>query len=305
MEKKRTMGLVTVTGSYVLWGLLPVFWSLLSGVNSVYILAQRILWSMVFMGLFLLVTRGWGEILAALKNRRILGLSLICGVLITLNWGVYIYAVNSGHVLDASMGYFIEPVLVAVVGLLVFREKPTLAEKLTFCCAAAGVVFLILRTGSVPTLALLIAAPFAFYGAVKKNLPLSAQASLFMETLCMVPFALLFAKWWESQAGGVSGVLHGAAFWLLPACGVVTSVPMLLFNLGVKEVPYYFVGILMYINPTLQFLMGLFCFHEAMDLNRFLAFAIIWVGLILMMGEKLFLIRKENQAAGEPISPER
>lgn len=295
MEKGRKLGLVTVTGSYVLWGLLPAFWALLAQVNSVYILAQRIIWSLVFMGLYLAVTRGWGEILRVFRDKRALGKCFLCGVLITLNWGVYIYSVNSGHVLDASMGYFIEPVLVALLGVIAFRERPTTAEKLTFLFAAGGIVYLIVRTGSVPLLALAIGLPFSVYGAVKKHLDLSAQASLFMETLLMVPFALAFSWWWSARAGGMETVLGGASFWLLPACGVVTSIPLLLFNLGVKEIPYYFSGILMYINPTLQFLMGLLYFREPMDADRLIAFVIIWVGILFTMGEKIKLIQAERQ----------
>lgn len=295
MEKGRKLGLVTVTGSYVLWGLLPAFWALLAQVNSVYILAQRIIWSLVFMGLYLAVTRGWGEILRVFRNKRALGKCFLCGVLITLNWGVYIYSVNSGHVLDASMGYFIEPVLVALLGVIAFRERPTTAEKLTFLFAAGGIIYLIVRTGSVPLLALAIGLPFSVYGAVKKHLDLSAQASLFMETLLMVPFALAFSWWWSARAGGMEAVLGGASFWLLPACGVVTSIPLLLFNLGVKEIPYYFSGILMYINPTLQFLMGLLYFREPMDADRLIAFVIIWVGILFTMGEKIKLIQAERQ----------
>lgn len=295
MEKGRKLGLVTVTGSYVLWGLLPAFWALLAQVNSVYILAQRIIWSLVFMGLYLAVTRGWGEILRVFRDKRALGKCFLCGVLITLNWGVYIYSVNSGHVLDASMGYFIEPVLVALLGVIAFRERPTTAEKLTFLFAAGGIVYLIVRTGSVPLLALAIGLPFSVYGAVKKHLDLSAQASLFMETLLMVPFALAFSWWWSARAGGMEAVLGGASFWLLPACGVVTSIPLLLFNLGVKEIPYYFSGILMYINPTLQFLMGLLYFQEPMDADRLIAFVIIWVGILFTMGEKIKLIQAERR----------
>ncbi len=295
MEKGRKLGLVTVTGSYVLWGLLPAFWALLAQVNSVYILAQRIIWSLVFMGLYLAVTRGWGEILRVFRDKHALGKCFLCGVLITLNWGVYIYSVNSGHVLDASMGYFIEPVLVALLGVIAFRERPTTAEKLTFLFAAGGIVYLIVRTGSVPLLALAIGLPFSVYGAVKKHLDLSAQASLFMETLLMVPFALAFSWWWSARAGGMEMVLGGASFWLLPACGVVTSIPLLLFNLGVKEIPYYFSGILMYINPTLQFLMGLLYFREPMDADRLIAFVIIWVGILFTMGEKIKLIQAERR----------
>lgn len=295
MEQKKNLGLATVVGSYVLWGLLPAFWALLAQVNSVFILAQRIVWSMVFMGLYMLVTRRWGEITAAFRSGPVLRKSLVCGVLITLNWGIYIYSVNSGHVLEASMGYFIEPVLVALMGVIAFREKPTLAEKLTFVFATAGILYLVVRTGTVPVLALLIGLPFSVYGAVKKNLALTPQASLFMETVLMLPLALLFSWWWSARVGGMETVLQGAAFWLLPACGVVTSIPLLLFNMGVKEIPYYFSGILMYINPTLQFLMGLLYFQEALDVNQLVAFVIIWVGIVITMVEKVQIIRRERK----------
>ncbi len=293
------MGLVTVTGSYVLWGMLAIFWSFLGQVNSVYVLAQRIIWSLVFMGLYLLVTRRWGEVKRALCDRQTMVNCLLCGVLITLNWGVYIYSVNSGHVLQASMGYFIEPVMVALLGVIAFREKPSLAEKLTFLCAAGGIVFLTARTGTFPTLALAVATPFAVYGALKKKVALTAQTSLFMETLWVTPLALAFSWWWAAGHGGTEAVLGGASFWLLPACGVVTSVPLLLFNMGVKEIPYYFSGILMYINPTLQFLVGLLYFKEALNMDQFIAFLIIWVGLAITMVEKLKVLRQEKKLPAE------
>ena len=294
-SQKKTLGLATVLGSYILWGLLPGFWTLLAPVNAVYILAQRIVWSLVFMALFMLCTRRLGEIAAAFRDRKVLWRSVLCGVLITLNWGTYIFAVNSGHVLDASMGYFIEPVLVALIGVAFFREKPTLAEKLTFCCALAGILYLLVRTGRLPLLALAVATPFALYGAVKKDLDLSPQASLTMETLLMLPLALAFSFWWIRHLGGSEAVMGGASFWLLPACGVVTSIPLLLFNMGVKEIPYYFTGILMYINPTLQFLMGLLYFHEEMNVDRLIAFAIIWVGIFITLAERIKAIRQEKQ----------
>lgn len=295
MTKNKRLGLVTVTGSYVLWGVLAIFWSFLAQVNPVYVLAQRIIWSLVFLDLYLLLARRWGEIRAAFRSRRTMVNCLLCGVLITLNWGVYIYSVNSGHVLEASMGYFIEPVMVALLGVAAFRERPSLAEKLTFLCAAGGIAFLTVRTGSFPALALMVATPFAVYGALKKRVELTAQASLFLETLWMTPLALAFSWWWSAQHGGMAAVLDGASFWLLPACGVVTSVPLLLFNLGVKEIPYYFSGILMYINPTLQFLVGLVYFREALNVDQLIAFVIIWVGIVITMVEKGRALRRERR----------
>lgn len=202
MEQKKTLGLMTVTGCYVLWGILAIFWRFLAQVNSVYVLAQRIIWSLVFMGLYLLFTRRGREVAAAFRDRKTMVNCLLCGVLITLNWGMYIYAVNSGHVLQASMGYFIEPVAVGLIGVLAFREKPSPGEKVTFLCAGAGIVFLTVRTGSLPVLALMVAIPFAIYGALKKKITLTAQTSLFMETLWMTPAGPWpFPGWWTAHQG--------------------------------------------------------------------------------------------------------
>jgi len=290
---RTVWGSLGVAAAYVCWGVLTIFWNLLGEVNSVYVLSQRIIWSMVFMGIFMACTGKWQEIAPIFRNRKQLITCFVCGVLITINWGVYIFAVSSGHVLDASLGYFIEPVLVGAIGLLVFQERPSRLELTTFLFAVIGVVYLVVRTGTIPALALLISGSFAIYGAVKKNLAISPHASLFMETLCMTPFALLFAFWADSAGMGSIGVLSGAEFLLLPACGVITSIPLLLFNIGVKEIPYYISGILMYINPTLQFLMGLFYFHEVLDMNKLIAFGFIWFGIVFTVADHLRQIRKK------------
>ena len=294
MNNNKTFGSLAVALAYASWGLLTLFWNLLAEVNSLYILAQRILWSMVFMGIFIAVTKDTGEIKAIFKNRRDLLICFICGMLITVNWGTYIYAVNSGHVLDASLGYFIEPIVVSVIGMLTFKERLSRFEKITFFFSVLGLAYMIAVTRVMPLLALVIAGSFAVYGAVKKMIHISAQASLFMETLCMTPFALIFTVIAEQQGFGSIGVLSGPALLLLPTCGVITSVPLLLFNIGVKKIPYYVSGILMYINPTLQFLMGLCYFHEAMDIHRLIAFIIIWLGILFTVYEKAKLIYREN-----------
>lgn len=294
MNNNKTFGSLAVALAYASWGLLTLFWNLLAEVNSLYILAQRILWSMVFMGIFIAVTKDTGEIKAIFKNRRDLLICFICGMLITVNWGTYIYAVNSGHVLDASLGYFIEPIVVSVIGMLTFKERLSRFEKITFFFSVLGLAYMIAVTRVMPLLALVIAGSFAVYGAVKKMIHISAQTSLFMETLCMTPFALIFTVIAEQQGFGSIGVLSGPALLLLPTCGVITSVPLLLFNIGVKKIPYYVSGILMYINPTLQFLMGLCYFHEAMDIHRLIAFIIIWFGILFTVYEKAMLIYKEN-----------
>ena len=219
----------------------------------------------------------------------------ICGVLITVNWGVYIYAVTSGHVLDASLGYFIEPIVVGIMGMILFKEKLSKAEKITFLFAMAGLLYMLISTGTFPMLSIVIALSFAIYGAFKKSLSLEAGTSLFMETLCIVPIALLFTVFAESKGIGSIGVLSGWRFLLLPACGIVTSLPLLLFNIGVKKIPYYLSGIIMYVSPTLQFLTGILFFKEALDTNRLIAFVIIWIGIAFTMFEQIKMIKNDTK----------
>lgn len=293
--QKQRWGALIVAFAYVCWGFLTIFWNILEDVNSVYILAQRIIWSMVFMGIYMTVLGRWKEIFPIFCDLHKLGICFVCGILITINWGVYIYAVNSGHVLDASLGYFIEPILVAAIGMLVFREKLSSMEKVTFWFAMAGLFYMIVVKRMFPVLAVLIAGSFAAYGAVKKKLVITPHASLFMETLCMTPLALVFVVYAEINGMGSAGVLHGAQLMLLPVCGIITSVPLLLFNIGVREIPYYLSGILMYVSPTLQFLIGLLYFQEEMDIHRFVAFLIIWVGILFTIHEKVHMMRSSQR----------
>lgn len=278
MDTEKRKGTINVLGSYILWGLLPAFWNLLSEVNSMYILAQRVIWSLVFMTLFLLVTHRGKDIKLVFENWKTVGCSLLCGILICINWGVYIYAVNSGHVLDASLGYFLEPIIVTVIGVVIFREKMSRLEQLTAVFAIIGVGYLIWAYRVFPVMAILISTSFAIYGAVKKNLHLYPELSLFAETLMVTPIALIFCVYSEMHGTGSVGVLSGAQFLLLPLAGIVTSIPLALFNKGVRQIPYYLTGILMYINPTIQFLMGWLYFHEPLEMTRLIAFCFIWFG---------------------------
>lgn len=290
MDKTVTKGSVIVLVSYIIWGFLTLFWSLLDEVNAIYILAQRIFWSMILMAGYISLAGKWSEIISIFKNRKQMIICFVSGVLVTVNWGMYIYAVTNGHVLESSLGYFIEPILVALVGVLLFKEKMSVAEKVTFYFAAAGMFYLIFVSNTMPTIALVIALSFCAYGAVKKSLDLSPYASLFMETMFMTPIAAVVIIHMERNGMGSLGVLHGIEYLLLPACGLVTSVPLLLFNIGVKKIPYYIAGIIMYVSPTITFILGLVYFHETLDVHRLIAFSMIWVGILITVSEKCTLI---------------
>lgn len=295
MNQSISKGSLIVFLSYIIWGFLTLFWSLLEEVNSLYILAHRIAWSMALMAVYISVKGDWNEIKTIFQNKNHLAICFASGVLVTINWGMYIYAVTNGHVLDSSLGYFIEPILVAMVGLLLFKETMSKAEKITFVFALAAVVYLIAVTRTVPTIALVIALSFCAYGAVKKQLDISAHASLFMETLFMTPFALIVIVYMELNGIGSIGVLHGWKYLLLPLCGVVTSLPLLLFGIGVKLIPYYLAGIIMYVSPTISFILGLVYFHETLDIHRLIAFLLIWIGIAITIGEKWKLMKTKNK----------
>lgn len=296
MEKNRFIGSVQVSFAYVLWGFLSIYWNLLVQVNSVYVLMQRIIWSMVFMMIFMLCTKRFFEISSCFKSKKKILILFCSGALVSANWGFYIIAINSGHVLDASLGYFIEPILVTVVGMLIFRERLNTFEKITFGFSLAGLIYMIATTRTFPIMAILIAGTFAIYAAVKKNLKdVTPAASLFMETLCVTPFALIFMIFADVTGQGSVGILHGLQFLLLPACGAITSIPLLTFNEGVRKIPFYLSGIFMYISPSIQFLMGYFYFHEELNHNRFIAFVIIWVGCCFTIAQNLLLLYHERK----------
>lgn len=294
MKQIENRYLTIVILSYVIWGFLTLFWNILAEVDSMYILSQRIIWSMVFMAIYMTVAKKWDEIRAIFRNKKALITCFVSGALITINWGVYIYAVNNGHVLDSSLGYFIEPIMVALFGLVLFKESMSKAEKFTFVLATVAVIYLIVVNRTFPAIALVITLSFSAYGAVKKSLDISAHASLFMETLCMTPFAILLAVYMEMNGTGVIGTISTSTMLFLPICGIVTSVPLLLFNIGVKNIPLYMIGILNYISPTISFVLGLVYFHEVLDMNRLVAFALIWFGILFIIVEKLKLIKKSN-----------
>lgn len=288
---------LAVSVAYVCWGLLTIFWNLLARVDSLYILSQRVLWSTVVIGGYAVLIGKWPDIKRQFHSCRSLAHLFLCGALISVNWGVYIYAVNNGHVLDASLGYFVEPVLVTFLGMLCFKERLNRREKITFAFAVAGLVYITVMTGTVPVLAVVIAGSFAVYGALKKRTDVDPYVSLGVETLLMAPFALAYALWADVGGLGAVGVLNGWEWLLLPACGAVTGIPLLLFNIGVQKIPYYVSGLLMYLNPTIAFLMGLFYFKEELNVHRLIAFCIIWIGIGFTVWDRLSAMRIARKAA--------
>ena len=281
-------GTIYVTLSYVLWGLLPVFWKLLADVDSFYVLACRVVFSLVVSAALLPLLGEARRAKDALKNKRLVGLMLCCGLLISFNWGVLIYCVAAERVLDVSLAYYINPLLAILVGFICFREKLSAAQWIACAIAAAGVAAPMVMAGEFPILAVLCGLSFAIYGAVKKAANIPGELSTFMETLLVVPFAIAFIIYCEANGGPVaSGQLSGWRLLLLPAAGAVTFLPVYLYSAGIRTTSMGLSGVLMYINPTLQLLIGLL-YGETLGTDMLVTFACVWIAtaIYLISGAK-------------------
>ena len=281
-EREKRTGVIEVLTAYILWGFLPLFWNLLDDVPSFYILFSRALWSLAFCVVYLTVLKKWGRIKALFRDKNVLKRCLLSGIFICINWGAYIWGVNGGHVLDCSLGYYLNPILNVVLGVVIFHEKLKKQEWVAVAFAAAGVLYLIVSSGTVPVLALLLAFSFGTYGMIKMGLAVSSDESLFMETVLVSPVAVAFLIFSEINGTGAIGVLEGAQWLLLPLAGIVTAIPLLVYSAGVQKIPFYLTGMIMYLNPTIQFFLGVFFYKEPIDMNRVISFVFIWVGIIIM-----------------------
>lgn len=276
-----------VLGCYILWGLLPVFWKLLAGVNSAYVLAQRIIFSCVFCAAVILLRKRGAAVVAILRDKKQRGRYLLCGVLITVNWGVYILTVASGRILEASLAYYMNPLFSVVIGAMVFKERLSVLQWVSVGLACIGVGYSVAVYGSVPYLAVIIGLSFALYGALKKGIKAESEVSICMETLSVLPLAVLFILYAQFSGLTTYASLSGGEMALLVLSGIVTSVPLILFAGGIKGTSMTVSGILMYVNPMLQLLLGVFAYGEEFTRANAVTFAFVWLAVILFVGDNL------------------
>lgn len=287
--------------AYLGWGLFPAYFPLLLPAGPIEILAHRILWTAVFMVVVLSLRRGWGELRAADRGTWIR--TVLASLFIAANWLTYVIAVNSGHVTEAALGYFINPLVSVVFGIIFFREQLRRLQVLSVLIAFAGVVLLTVLGGQPPLLALLLAFTFGVYGAIKKQVKLSAAGSLTAETLVLLPLAVVYLIWLESSGQGTfldNGPSH---MLLLISSGVVTAIPLLMFAMAAKAIPLSTVGMLQYITPTLQMLWALFVVNEHLEPVRWIGFIIIWIAVAIYLLDNLAQRRRPDPERGAPLSP--
>lgn len=277
--------------AYVLWGILPVYWKALELVSPFEILSSRFMWSCVFVFLLIIFQKKWPlftkEVKQVFSNVKTGAAMAAAGITISFNWGTFIWAVNNGHIVETSMGYYINPLVSILFAVVFLHERLDKMQLAAITCAFIGVASMVYSFGKIPWVSLTLAFTFALYGLLKKILPVSALTSIMLETLLITPLALVYecTLWQQGVSFYASGNLQ--VIMMLTGAGVVTAIPLLLFTAGARLLPLKIIGFLQYISPTLTLLIGVFVYNEAFTASHLLAFGWIWAALLLFIVSQL------------------
>ena len=284
-------------GAYVTWGLFPIYWKWLHHVPALQLIGHRILWSFLMLFVVILISRQWNTFRAAVLAPRVLRIYLVAAVLIGINWLVYVWAVNAGFIVETSLGYYINPLLNVLMGVLFLHERMRSLQWVPLGLAAAGVLYLTFAYGSLPWIALTLAFSFGLYGLVKKTAPLGSLYGLTLETGLLFLPALLYLLYADATGQGAflhTGVISDV---LLVGAGLMTTIPLLMFASAARRIPLSLVGILQYIAPTLQFLLGVLVYREPFTHAQLIGFGIVWIALILFGMEGYLASRAQRAQA--------
>ncbi|WP_138420229.1 EamA family transporter RarD [Aquibacillus sediminis] len=316
MEQENKIGMGYAASAYILWGFLPIYWKLMQGTSAGVILSHRIVWSFVFMIALLLFMRKWHGFIQECKiivrdKRKLIGIT-VASLVISMNWLLFIWAVNSDHVIQASLGYYINPLISILLGILVLKERLTKWQITSFLLAAIGVTYLTVDFGIFPWVSILLALTFGVYGLLKKTVDISPMFGLTIETMIVTPIAVIYLINHQINAGTLPNVFQLDALILFGA-GVATAVPLLLFASGAKRISLSMVGFLQYIAPTLMLIVGVFLYHEAFTQGHFVAFICIWTALAIYTLSKTTWFQKltskksaiNHAYVAEPIGDEK
>jgi chloramphenicol-sensitive protein RarD len=292
-------GILLAAGAYGCWGLVPIYWRMLHGIPASQLLAHRIVWSFVTLLIIVLIVRQWNKFKKEALSLRIFGIYLIAAILITINWLTYVWAVNAGHIVETSLGYFINPLLSMLFGVIFFRERLRFWQWIPVGLAFAGVTYLTIVHGSLPWIALTLAGSFAIYGIVKKIAPLGSLFGLMLETCILVIPATLYLFF--SDRAGVGAFAHTG--WekdlLLIGAGVITTFPLLMFASAAQQIPLSWIGILQFISPTLQFLCGVVIFKEGFSHTQLIGYGMVWIALTMFALESFAAYRARSVQTAE------
>lgn len=285
--------------AYAMWGFFPIYWKLLHEVPALQLLGHRIVWSFLLLLAYIFITKQWKEFRSVAFDGKTLRIYTVAGILLSLNWLIYVWGVNAGFIVETSLGYFINPLLSVLFGVIFLRERLRPMQWLPVVIAAIGVTYLTVTYGRLPWIALSLAVSFGLYGLVKKLSPLGSVYGLTLETGIVFPVAIIYLV--VLQAGGSGAFLHDGTTvdLLLVGAGIVTTIPLLMFASAAKQIPLNMIGVLQYFAPTIQFLIGVFIYKEPFDHTRLIGFSIVWLALIVFWVENLIAHRVPVQAIPE------
>ena len=300
MERENALGISFTVAAYLLWGILPIYWKLLNEVPSLEILVHRVVWSFIFVLIIVMILKR-----KLLKNffhvqmsqkKTWLGLFL-SSLFISINWLIYIFAVNTNHIVEASLGYYINPLVAVLLGVFVLREKINRWQIASFVLAAIGVIYMTLSLGKLPWLSLVLAISFGFYGLSKKLIKVDSILGLLLETLFVLPFALLFLAYLgvNDQQSFFTGSIKNDLFLL--GSGIATALPLLWFGIGVQKIPLYMVGFLQYIAPTISLVLGVLVFGESFTKDHVVTFTCIWMAIAIFTISNIRQVLKNRKAS--------
>jgi chloramphenicol-sensitive protein RarD len=284
-------GALAATGSFLFWGLVPVYWKQMQSISAFELIAHRMVWSLVFLLGVVAWQGNFTGLRDAFRSGRLIGLNLLSSALLTANWTVYIWAVNSGHVIESSLGYFLVPLANVALGYLLLHERLRPLQWTAIGCAMLGVGFLLFRVGHVPWIALSLAVTWAGYGLFKKKSSLGAITGLTVETLLLFPLAAGLLLWRHHTGEGALGRVDLRLHAYVLSVGVITALPLLMFAYGAQRIRLATLGLLQYLAPSVQFLLGYFFYREPFDAARLQAFMIIWCGLLVYTADSFWAQR--------------
>lgn len=279
MRKNEKIGLFYGILSYILWGGYPIYFKFLEHINPLEVVLHRMVWAFVFLFIAIKILKKYRNVLRFLKIKRVVFILFITGILISLNWGIYVYAVTNDQILECALGYFINPLMSILLGIIFLKETPTLAIKISIFLVLVAIFIQIFSMGKLPVISLVLPATFAFYGLIRKKIFVPAIEGLFIETMLVFPFALIglfiFAE---------NGIMHFSPNldgFLLFFSGIVTIVPLLTFNIAVNKLKLTTIGFLQYISPTFAIILAIY-YGEILSFDKILSFAIIWIAIVMV-----------------------
>jgi len=304
-DPQHTSAFIAAVASFATWGLVPIYWKLLSRVPALEILAHRFVWTIVFLGILLSWQERWREVIGNLRRRRSALFCLGSGIMVGLNWLLFIWAVNIGHVLETSLGYFMTPIVNVLLGAVILRERLSAWQTASILIALVAVSILAFGYGHFPWIALGLCTSFGLYGLLRKQSGTAAIPGLFLETLFLLPLALVYLVILANRGALTFGPLHLALSAILTTSGIVTAVPLIWFGYAARHLRLVTIGFLQYLSPSISFILGLFVYHETFTRQHFITFLLIWIALVLVSAEAVLRWRATKRVAAEapPDSP--